>query len=59
MLRWRSVAGQLKILAGYSLVVSLILLIGGIIMLLGIIGEHLGRIFVCINRAPQYVIGKE
>ena len=33
------------------------LLIGGIIMvLLGVIGEYLGRIYICINRSPQYVI---
>ena len=33
------------------------LFIGGIIMImLGIIGEYLGRIYICINDSPQYVI---
>lgn len=47
----------LNIQAGYTSIVALMLLIGGIIMvLLGVIGEYLGRIYICINRSPQYVI---
>lgn len=43
--------------AGYTSIMALILFIGGIIMmLLGIIGEYLGRIYICINDSPQYVI---
>jgi undecaprenyl-phosphate 4-deoxy-4-formamido-L-arabinose transferase len=43
--------------AGYTSIVALMLLIGGVIMmLLGIIGEYLGRIYICINNSPQYVI---
>lgn len=42
---------------GYSSTMAAILVIGGIIMLLlGIIGEYLGRLYICINNAPQYVI---
>ena len=46
-----------EIQAGYTSLMAAILLIGGIIMmLLGLIGEYLGRIYICINNAPQYVI---
>jgi undecaprenyl-phosphate 4-deoxy-4-formamido-L-arabinose transferase len=45
------------ILIGYSSLMAVLLFIGGIIMiLLGVIGEYLGRIYVCINKAPQYVV---
>lgn len=46
-----------SIMAGYTSLIAVILLMGGIIMmLLGIIGEYIGRIYICINNAPQYVI---
>lgn len=46
-----------EVLAGYSSLLSINLLIGGIIMiLLGLIGEYLGRIYICINASPQYVV---
>ena len=42
---------------GWSSLVSLIVFIGGMIMLmLGLIGEYIGRIYICINNSPQYVI---
>jgi glycosyltransferase involved in cell wall biosynthesis len=42
---------------GWSSIVSIMLILGGIILLvLGMIGEYLGRIYICINNAPQYVI---
>lgn len=42
---------------GYSSVMAVILFIGGMIMLLlGMIGEYVGRIYISINNAPQYVI---
>ncbi len=42
---------------GYSSLVCAVLISGGLIMLmLGIIGEYLGRIYICINDSPQYVI---
>lgn len=45
------------ILLGYSSLVTIIMFIGGIIMLmLGMIGEYIGRIYICINNSPQYVI---
>lgn len=43
--------------AGWSSIISLMLIIGGcILMMLGMIGEYLGRIYICINNSPQYVI---
>lgn len=42
---------------GYSSIMSAILLIGGMLMIiLGLIGEYVGRIYICINQSPQYVI---
>ena len=42
---------------GWSSTMSVILLIGGVILVvLGIIGEYIGRIYLCINNSPQYVI---
>lgn len=49
-----------EIQAGFTTIIALILFIGGIIMLLlGMIGEYLGRIYICINDSPQYVIKDE
>ena len=46
-----------EILAGYSSLMAVLLLIGGMIMLmLGLIGEYIGRIYISINRSPQYVV---
>lgn len=46
-----------KILAGYSSIMAALLFIGGMIMLmLGLLGEYVGRIYICINNSPQYVI---
>lgn len=42
---------------GYSSLMSVILFSTGIIMmLLGMIGEYIGRIYICINKSPQYVV---
>ena len=42
---------------GWSTIIALILIIGGcILMMLGLIGEYIGRIYICINDSPQYVI---
>ena len=43
--------------AGWSSIISIVLIIGGVIMvMLGLIGEYVGRIYICINNSPQYVI---
>ncbi len=45
---------------GYSSLMAAVLFIGGMLMLiLGLIGEYLGRIYICINSSPQYVVSKE
>ncbi len=42
---------------GYASLLSTLLFVGGMIMfLLGLIGEYVGRVYICINQAPQYVI---
>lgn len=42
---------------GWSSTVSIMLFIGGLIMLmLGMIGEYIGRIYISINNSPQYVV---
>lgn len=42
---------------GWSSTVSIMLFIGGLIMLmLGMIGEYIGRIYISLNNSPQYVI---
>jgi len=41
---------------GWSSTTALLLLLGGVILLvLGLVGEYVGRIFMCINASPQYV----
>ncbi len=46
-----------EIQAGYSSTMAILLFIGGMIMMmLGMIGEYIGRIYICINNSPQYVI---
>lgn len=42
---------------GYTSMLATLLFVGGMIMLLlGLIGEYVGRIYISINQAPQYVI---
>lgn len=45
---------------GWTSLSAIILLIGAVIsFLIGLIGEYVGRIFICINKIPQYVIRKK
>ena len=45
------------ILAGYTSVMAVVLLIGGIILLmLGLLGEYVGKLYMIINNLPQYVV---
>ena len=42
---------------GYSSTMAALLVIGGILMLLvGMLGEYVGRIYVSLNNNPQYVV---
>ena len=46
-----------EILAGYTSIAALVLLIGGLNMIMiGMIGEYVGRIYMLNNCIPQYVI---
>ena len=39
---------------------SAVVFIGGMLMImLGLIGEYIGRIYISINNSPQYVIREE
>ena len=41
---------------GWASTMALMLLLGGVLLLvLGMIGEYIGRIYMCINASPQYV----
>jgi len=43
--------------AGWTSIIAVILIMSGIILaVLGMIGEYLGRIYLCINHTPQYTI---
>lgn len=42
---------------GFSSMMSAILIIGGLILImLGLIGEYIGRMYICMNNAPQFVV---
>ena len=45
------------IMMGWSSIMAVLLIISGVIMIiLGMIGEYIGRIYICINNSPQYVV---
>ncbi len=42
---------------GWTSLMALQLFVGGVtLMILGLIGEYVGRIYICLNNTPQYVI---
>ena len=46
-----------EVMMGYSSLMAVQLFSSGIVMLLlGVIGEYIGRIYISLNRAPQYVV---
>ncbi|MEG1755965.1 MAG: glycosyltransferase [Clostridia bacterium] len=54
---FRKVLDPANILVGYSSIMAVLLFIGGMLMLmLGLVGEYVGRIYISINKSPQYVI---
>jgi len=45
------------LVTGFSALMSVIVFVGGMLMLmLGLIGEYMGRMYVAMNNSPQYVI---
>lgn len=46
-----------NVLIGYTSLMATLLFVGGMLMLLlGMIGEYIGRIYISINKSPQYVV---
>lgn len=46
-----------SIAAGWASIIAIMLILGGLILImLGLIGEYIGRIYICLNKSPQYVI---
>lgn len=42
---------------GFSSLMSALMFIGGMVLLMmGLIGEYIGRMYICINNAPQFVV---
>ena len=53
----RKLINPASIAAGWSSTVAIVLVMSGIILsVLGVIGEYVGRIYMCINNSPQYII---
>lgn len=45
---------------GWSSTIAAVMIVGGVILcMLGMIGEYLGRVYISINDAPQYVIKEQ
>ena len=45
------------ILAGYTSLIALMCVLGGMnLAVIGAVGEYIGRIYMCINHQPQYVV---
>ena len=41
---------------GWTTTTVLILIVAGLnLLLLGLVGEYVGRVFMCVNATPQYV----
>ena len=42
---------------GFSSLMAAVLFMGGMLMImLGLIGEYIGRMYICMNNAPQFVV---
>ena len=49
----------LNYIMGYSGIITTLTVIGGILLLMmGIIGEYIGRIYISLNSSPQYIVRK-
>lgn len=46
-----------SMLAGYASTMAVLLFVGGVIMIcIGMLGEYISRIYICMNNIPQYVV---
>ena len=44
-------------LEGWSSLIALTLLLDGfLLVMIGLVGEYIGRVYICLNNAPQYVV---
>lgn len=49
-----------EVLLGWSSLIAIIMISSGVLMImLGLIGEYIGRVFISLNKSPQYVIRDE
>lgn len=49
-----------EIVVGWTSMISSVMIIGGLnLFMVGLVGEYIGRIYISINNAPQFVIKKE
>lgn len=49
----------LNYIMGYSGIITILTIIGGILLLMmGIIGEYIGRIYISLNNSPQFIVRK-
>ena len=45
------------VVVGFSALMSAVMFLGGMILfMLGMLGEYIGRMYITMNNAPQYVI---
>lgn len=45
------------LVTGFSALMSVLVFMGGMLMLmLGLVGEYMGRMYISMNRSPQYVV---
>lgn len=49
-------AGHIQSMGYASMMAALLLFSGIIMMFLGLLGEYVGRMYICMNNAPQYAI---
>lgn len=48
---------DINVAVGWSSIIAILLFMFGLVLaILGLIGEYIGRIYICINKSPQYVI---
>ena len=47
-------------LEGWSSLIALTMFLDGfLLIMMGLVGEYIGRIYICLNNAPQYVVREE
>ena len=53
----RKIVYSSYVLVGYTSVIAIMCILGGMnLAVVGIVGEYIGRMYMCINSQPQYVI---